>query len=79
MAENEERAIRINTLSLPPTGSGHRPSSVVLSDGTQAQRAQRGEEQKGEGERKLRQPFYKAAWKQAGMLIQECVSGIGTH
>lgn len=33
----------------PPAGSGHRPSSVVLSDGAQAQRAQRGEEQEGEG------------------------------
>lgn len=51
--------------SIPsPTRSGHRPSSVVLSDGAQAQRAQRGEEQKGEGEWKLQQPFYKAAWKQ---------------
>lgn len=50
MAEDEERAKRINTLSHPPpAGSGHRPSSVVLSDGAQAQRAQRGEEQEGEG------------------------------
>ncbi len=73
MAENEERARRINTLSHPPTSSGHRPSSVVLNDGAQAQREQRGEEQEeeGEGEWKLRQPFYKAAWNQAEMLIQE--------
>lgn len=49
MAEDEERAKRINTLSHPPASSGHRPSSVVLSDGAQAQRAQRGEEQEKEG------------------------------
>lgn len=77
----EERARRINTLSHPPTSSGRRPSSVVLSDGAQAQRAQRGEEQEeqeeeGEGEWKLRQPFYRAAWKQAEMLSQECKSTV---
>lgn len=49
MADNEERARRIKTLSHPPTSSGHSPSSVVLSDGAQAQRAQRGEEQEGRG------------------------------
>ena len=82
----EERARKINTLSHPPTSSGRRPSSVVLSDGAQAQRAQRGEEQEeeeeeededeGEGEWKLRQPFYRAAWKQAEMLSQECKSTV---
>lgn len=61
MAGNEERAKRIKTQSHPPTNSGHHPSSVVLSDGAQAKRAQRGDEQEEEGEGKLRQPSYKAA------------------
>lgn len=67
MAENEERAKGINTASHPPASSGHRPSSVARSDGAQAQQAQRGEEQEGEGEGKLWQPFYIAAWNQAEM------------
>lgn len=67
----EDRARGINTLSHPPTSSGHPPSSGALSDGAQALRAQRGEEQEGEGEWKLRQPFYKAAWNKAEMLSQE--------
>ena len=86
----EERTRRINTLSHPPSSSGRRPSSVVLSDGAQAQRVQRGEEQEeeeeeeeeegeGEWEWKLRQPFYRAAWKQAEMLSQECKSTVWIH
>lgn len=66
MEENEERARWINTVSHPPTScSGPRASSVVLSDGAQAQGVQRkaaAEEGEGRGrEERLRQPFYKAA------------------
>lgn len=48
--EKMERAIKINPLSHPPpASSGHCSSSVVLSDGAQAQGAQRGKEQQGRG------------------------------
>lgn len=69
----------MNAPSHPPTSSGHSPPSAVLSDAAQAQQAQRGEEQEGEGEGKLWQPFYIAAWNQAEMQnhavkMQLCVT-----
>lgn len=59
---------------IPPASSGHRPSSAVLSDGAQAQSAER-RGTRGEGEWKLQQPFYKAVWKELKMLVQQWKPG----
>lgn len=47
--KNEESNKDKCTIPSPPASSGHRSSSVVLSDGAQAQGAQRGKEQQGRG------------------------------
>lgn len=77
MVENEERWRRINTLSHPPSSSGHSPSSVVLSDGAGSESAERrGGEGEGSGScgsHFIKQPEIRE------MLIPETKPGIWIH
>lgn len=73
-----ERAIKINALSHPPPQLW----SLFLISSTERWRTGSGSAERkgtageGEGEWKLQQPFYKAAWKQAEMLFTTLLSRI---